>query len=67
MKKKNFWRMAGIGIFHAVLYLYVVPFVIYPEYGSTGITIALVIAVVISILVFGTAVFERKNKGEEDG
>ena len=67
MKRKVFWRITGIGIFHAVLYLFIVPFVIYPQYGSIGITIAVIVAVVISTIVFGTSVFERKNKGEKDG
>ena len=64
MKKGMLQRMAGIGLFHGVLYLFVVPFVIFPEFGMAGTTIAVVVSVIISILVLGTSIFDRNKKGE---
>ena len=61
MKKKMIFRGIGIGFFHMILYLYVVPFVIYPKYGTKGITGAVLIAVIISILVLGTLFVKKKN------
>jgi len=62
MNKKIIFRILGIGIFHAVLYLYVVPFVIYPRFGNTGFKFSVFVAIIISIAVLGTIFFERINK-----
>ncbi|MBC2705538.1 hypothetical protein [Desulfobacula sp.] len=62
MKKKIILRIIGIGIFHMVLYLYIVPFVIYPKFGKNGFEFTIAVAVIISIAVLGTIFFERKNK-----
>ena len=62
MKKKVILRVIGIGIFHMVLYLYIVPFVIYPKFGKNGFEFAVAVAIIISIAVLGTIFFERKNK-----
>ena len=67
MKKKIIFRIIGIGIFHMVLYLYIVPFVIYPKFGNSGFKFTLAVAVIISIAVLGTMFFERKNKKEIKG
>ena len=65
MKKKIIFRIIGIGIFHMVLYLYVVPFIIYPKFGDGGFKFAVAVAIVISIAVLGTMFFERKIKGDK--
>jgi len=62
MKKTTIFRFVGIGIFHAVLYLYVVPFVIYPKFGNNGFIFAVIVAIIIPIAVFGTMIFDKKNK-----
>jgi len=62
MKKKIILRIIGIGIFHIILYLYIVPFVIYPKFGKNGFEFTIAVAVIISIAVLGTIFFERKNK-----
>ncbi len=59
--KKAWWRLAGIGIFHLVLYVYLVPFVIYPKFGNNGITFAVVVAVAVSIVMLGTLWMGKKN------
>lgn len=61
---KNPWiRIVGIGIFHMFLYMYLVPFVIYPRYGSNGLAFTIVTAVVISIAVLGTLwIGNKKNR-----
>lgn len=66
MKKKMILRIFGIGILHAVLYLYIVPFVMYPKFGSKGIIFAVIVAVIISMAAFGTMLLERKLKGDKN-
>ena len=65
MKNGLIPRVIGIGMFHAVLYLYVVPFVIYPKFGNDGFKFTIVVAIMISIAVLGTIFLERKNKRRE--
>ena len=65
MKKKLILRDIGIGMFHAVLYLYIVPFVIYPKFGNNGFKFTIVVAIIISIAVLGTIFLETKNKRRE--
>lgn len=62
MKKKVLLRIIGIGIFHMVLYLYVIPFVIRPKFGKSGFEFAVVVAILISIAVMGTILLEKSNK-----
>ncbi len=66
--KKAWLRIAGIGIFHMILYMYLVPFVIYPRFGSNGLTFTIITAVLISAAVLGTLWFGKTNppKGERD-
>ncbi|MDA3787370.1 MAG: hypothetical protein PF503_02585 [Desulfobacula sp.] len=65
MKKKLILRVIGIGMFHAVLYLYIVPFVIRPKFGNNGFKFAVAVAIIISIAVLGTILLETKNKRRE--
>jgi hypothetical protein len=67
MKKKIRLRIFLIGSLHMVLYLYIVPFMVYPTFGKNGITVVMVLAVLVSAVVLGTLSFERKNKGEGNG
>lgn len=62
MTKKVILRIIGIGIFHMILYLYIVPFVIYPKFGQNGFKFAVVVAIIVSIAVLGTIFLEKKNK-----
>jgi len=63
MKRTILLRIIGIGVFHAVLYLYVVPFVIYPKFGNNGFKLTIAVAVIISIAFLGTMFFSNgKNK-----
>lgn len=64
--KKIAVRIVVIGIFHAVLYLYFVPFIIYPKFGSNGMLFAVIVAVIVSIAVFGTAFLGKKFKGDNE-
>ncbi|RLB88309.1 MAG: hypothetical protein DRH26_13855 [Deltaproteobacteria bacterium] len=61
---KNAWtRIVGIGIFHMFLYMYLVPFVIWPRYGKNGLVFTIVTAVVISLAVLGTLwIGNKKNR-----
>ena len=59
---KHAWiRIVGIGIFHMFLYMYLVPFVIYPRYGNNGLVFTVVTAVIISIAVLGTLWIGKKK------
>ncbi len=62
MNRKITLRLIGIGIFHTVLYLYIVPFVIYPKFGNNGLVFVVITAVLISIAIIGTLFLEKKNK-----
>ncbi len=62
MKKKIIIRVIGIGALHAFLYLYLVPFVIYPKFGHNGFQFAVVIAIIISIAIFGTIFISKQNR-----
>lgn len=64
MKGKNIRRLAGIGVFHAVLYLYVVPFVLYPRFGEKGTLFAVLVALIVSFAVLGTIFLEKFFKKE---
>jgi ABC-type sulfate transport system permease component len=66
MKKKVIYRIIGIGLFHMVLYLYVVPFMIYPKFGDNGFKFAVAIAIIVSLAALGTIFFERKIKGDKN-
>ena len=62
MKKSIIFRIIGIGIFHMALYLYVIPFVIYPKFGKNGFEFIIAVAIIISMAVLGTIFLEKKNK-----
>ena len=67
MKKTITVRIVLIGSLHMVLYLYIVPFIVYPKFGKNGITGVVALAIVVSVIVLGTIFFERKNKGDKNG
>lgn len=64
--KKPWFHLVGIGVFHMVLYGYLVPFIIYPRLGGLGLTLTLVVAVVISVLVLGNLVKGRDKASKGD-
>ncbi len=69
MKKKTIYKVAAIGCLHTFLYIYFVPFVIFPAYGKDGLKIAVAVAVVISISIIITIFIkkpERSNKDEKN-
>jgi hypothetical protein len=65
MKKKLIVRILGIGVLHAFLYLYLVPFVIYPKFGDNGFQFTIIVAIVISIAIFGTMFISKQNRGDK--
>lgn len=66
MKKKATRRIIGIGIFHSVLYLYVVPFLIYPHFGRVGFQFVVATAIIVSFAVLVT-MFTEKTRGDKNG
>jgi ABC-type sulfate transport system permease component len=67
MKKQAIFRIIGIGAFHTVLYLYVVPFIIYPRFGSNGLVFSIIIAIIISIIAFGTMFIKNDKENDSEG
>lgn len=67
MKKQAIFRVIGIGAFHMVLYLYVVPFIIYPRFGSNGLVFSIIIAIIISIITFGTMFVKNDKENDSEG
>ena len=65
MKKKIIIRILSIGFFHAFLYLYFVPFIIYPKFGHNGFQFTIIVAIMISIAIFGTMFISKKNRGDK--
>lgn len=65
MKKKLIVRILGVGVFHAFLYLYLVPFIIYPKFGDNGFQFTIIVAIIISIAIFGTMFISKQNKGDK--
>jgi hypothetical protein len=58
-------RVIGIGLLHSFLYGYLVPFVIYPQFGQHGITFAVIVAVLISIGILATLRLGKNKKKEQ--
>ncbi|MFA5902563.1 MAG: hypothetical protein WC836_01415 [Desulfobacula sp.] len=67
MKKRVGLRIIFIGSLHMLLYLYIVPFIIYPKFGKNGITFTVALAILVSVVVLGTIFYERNNKGDGNG
>ena len=61
MKKRVVLRFVGIGALHTFLYLWFVPFVIYPRFGDSGLKMTVAVAVLISIALILTLFICKKN------
>lgn len=66
MKKRVVFRVVGIGTLHCFLYLWLVPFVIYPRFGDNGFKMTIAVAVLISIAVLGTLFISKKTKDKDN-
>jgi len=66
IKKRVVVRVVGIGSLHTFLYLWLVPFVIYPKFGDNGFKMTVAVAVLISIAVLGTLFIGKKTKKKEN-
>ncbi len=62
MKKKLMFRLVAIGCLHSFLYLWLVPFVIYPMYGDNGFMMVVAIAVALSISMLATLCIKKNKK-----
>ncbi len=67
--KRPFWlRIAAIGCLHTFVYLYLIPFVVFPQFGRNGLLCVTICAVIISITIMGsmwTGKKFRKKYGEK--
>jgi uncharacterized membrane protein YjgN (DUF898 family) len=61
MKKRVVLRVLGIGMLHSFLYLWLVPFVVYPRFGESGFKMTVAVAVLISIAVVSTLFICKKS------
>ncbi|MEA1967854.1 MAG: hypothetical protein U9N77_06510 [Thermodesulfobacteriota bacterium] len=61
MKKGALIRIVLIGALHSFLYLWLVPFVVYPKFGDSGFHMVVAIAVLISVAVIGTLFISKKK------
>ncbi len=62
IKKEVVIRFVIIGMLHAFLYLWLVPFVVYPKFGHNGFMFIVVVAVLISVATLGTLFIGRKKQ-----
>ncbi|WP_080808840.1 hypothetical protein [Desulfamplus magnetovallimortis] len=46
---------------HSFLYLWLIPFVIYPRFGHNGILMSVIVAVLISVAVMASLLLREKN------
>jgi len=60
--KRAWIRIAGVGIFHSVLYMVLVPFIIVPRYGVPGLEVTIVASVIVSVVVMGSLGVKKRNK-----
>lgn len=58
---KRFARIGFIGILHTTCYLWFIPKVILPKFGSTGGKVA-VVGVILTSLILVTLMFKKKKK-----
>ncbi|WP_459916623.1 hypothetical protein [Desulfocicer niacini] len=47
-------RLIFIGCLHTFLYLWFVPFVVYPRFGDSGLKMTVAVAVLISVALLAT-------------
>ena len=66
MKKETLVKFAGIGLFHAVLYLGLVPLVILPAFGTAGLWVAVAFALVVSAVVLAKLWLKKKGERPHD-
>lgn len=66
IKKAVFIRVVMIGMLHTFLYLWLVPFAIYPRFGNDGFMFTVAVAVVISISMVGTLFVGRKKRDKPE-
>ena len=66
ISKKPMVRFVIIGIFHATVFLWLIPFVILPRFdtGDSGraVTVVVILTVVISGAIFFYPVYKRRKK-----
>ena len=54
MKRNALIRIVFIGCLHMFLYLWLVPFVVYPRFGDNGLKMTVAVAVLISVALVAT-------------
>ena len=67
MKKKTIYKIVSIGCLHTFLYLYLIPFVIFPAFGKNGLKLIVAIAIAVSIIILTTIFKEKSDRSKKDG
>ena len=67
MKKKTIYKIVSIGCLHTFLYLYLIPFVIFPAFGKNGLKLVVAMAIAVSIIILITIFIEKSNRSKKDG
>ena len=69
IKKAVFIRFMIIGALHTFLYMWLVPFAIYPRFGDNGLLFTVIVAVIISLSTLGTLFIGKRDskKYEKSG
>ncbi len=64
-KKRVILKIVMIGTLHSFLYLWLIPYVIFPRFGHNGILMAMITAVMISVAVLGSIFIGRKSDSSD--
>ncbi|MCP3925576.1 MAG: hypothetical protein GY714_23655 [Desulfobacterales bacterium] len=60
-KKRVLLRVLLIGALHSTVYLWLIPFVILPVFGDDAVISVVVVTVIVSLLIFGTVLINKKK------
>ena len=60
--KRAWIRIVGIGIFHSVLYMVMVPTVIFPRFGVQGLELTIFVSIIVSVVVMGSLGKKKRAK-----
>jgi hypothetical protein len=59
--KKKWFRLVCIGMCHIMLYIYLIPHVIYPQLGKPGVAVTALTAAGITIMVLKNTWVKKKE------
>lgn len=60
-RKKILIRFLLIGALHSTVYLYLIPFIVFPLFGKNVVTFVIIITVLLSLLILATYFINKKK------